>query len=80
MCQRSNAAAECLLVRPTTALRRPAAGAVWGSDSFSQGLSEDVFIEGQVGDDPFEARILVLERAQLPQLADAKCAYPFFQM
>jgi hypothetical protein len=38
---------------------------------FPQGLGQDVFVEGEVGD-AFEARILVLERPQLPQLADAQ--------
>jgi hypothetical protein len=45
---------------------------VWASDFFSQGLGEDVFVERQVGDQAFQPGILVLERPQLPQLADAQ--------
>lgn len=45
---------------------------MWASDFFSQRLGEDVFVEGQVRDDALQTGILVLERSQLPQLADAQ--------
>jgi hypothetical protein len=39
-----------------------------------------VLVEREVGHDAFEARILVLERPQLSQLADAQVRVFFFQM
>ena len=39
---------------------------------FSQGLGENVFVQRQVRDHALQAGILVLERSQLPQRADAQ--------
>lgn len=45
---------------------------MWASDFLSQGLGENVFVERQIRDHPLQSRILVLERPQLPQLADTQ--------
>ena len=37
-------------------------------------------VEREVGHEPFQPRVLILERPELAQFADARCAYYFFQM
>ena len=49
------------------------------SDFFSERLSQHVRVEREVGDDLFQARFLLLERAQLPQFIHAKVRDVFFQ-
>jgi hypothetical protein len=43
-----------------------------GFRPFSQRLRERVLVEREVGDQPLQAAVFVLERPQLPQLADAQ--------
>jgi transposase len=39
---------------------------------FSERLRQHVLVEREIGDEPFQSAILVLKRAQLPQLTDAQ--------
>ena len=51
-----------------------AAGELWPagqpSEVFSDHLLQDLAIQRQIGDDPLQPRVLVLEHLQAPQLGD----------
>jgi hypothetical protein len=49
------------------------------SDFFSEGLSQHVLVEGEVGDQLLQAPVFVLDLPRAAELTDAQGAYFFFQ-
>ena len=54
--------------------------AACGPQTFFGALAQHVRVEREVGHEPFQPRVLILDRPELAQFADARCAYYFFQM